>query len=62
MGSGHRKALGVPLLILSLILLCSTRSAQAAPIRVACVDPQDRELRARIEGQTRDLPVQMIWV
>jgi hypothetical protein len=62
MGSGHRKAFGVPLVILSQILLCFTRSANAAPVRVACVDPGNRELRARIEGQTRDLALQMIWV
>jgi hypothetical protein len=33
-----------------------------AGLRVVCVDPHASELRARIEGQTRDLPIRLAWV
>ena len=62
MRSGHGKARVARIVFSFAVVLGLTLRAQAAPLRVAIFDPDNRELRARVEGQTRDLPLRLVWI
>jgi hypothetical protein len=61
MGSGHSKQRALPIVLAFLANWLVVGHVAAAP-RVVCVDPQDSQLVARIQGQTRDLGISIEWV
>ena len=61
MGSGHSKQRALPL-VLAFLANWLVAGHVAAQPRVVCVDPEDSQLVARIQGQTRDLGLRIEWV
>jgi hypothetical protein len=61
MESGHCKQRALPFFLVFLASWFAASQAAAAP-RVVCVDPQDSQLVARIQGQTRDLGIELAWL
>jgi hypothetical protein len=61
MGSGHSKQRALSIVLAFLANWLATGRVAAEP-RVVCVDPEDSQLVARIQGQTRDLSISIEWV
>jgi hypothetical protein len=61
MESGHCKQRALPFVLAFLANWFGVSHAAAAP-HVVCVHPQDSQLVARIQGQTRDLGIDISWL